>query len=175
MKHGFTLIELMVVIVILGILTSIGVFAFQSSQIKSRDSKRKTDLAQVAKALEMYANDNNGVYPAALNGSIKGCGTRSTGVTECTWGDPFVQTVVFSNGTSAVITYMNKLPKESQENLQYVYQFISPGYRLWARLENSQDASIGEYSQDCVLASLKVSSDSTKCNYVLSSSNLSAP
>jgi len=166
-KHGFTLIELMVVIVILGILTSIGIFAFISSQVKSRDSKRKTDLAQVAKALEMYANDNNGSYPAATNGLIRGCGTRSTAVADCVWGEPFTQNVDFSNGTST-ITYMTKLPKESVSTRTYYYETVSSGYRLYARLENLEDAAIlGEYDIDCGTA--------VDCNYVITSSNAAMP
>ncbi|MCL4360231.1 type II secretion system GspH family protein [Patescibacteria group bacterium] len=40
---GFTLIELLIVIAILGILVRLGLASFLSSQIKSRDSRRKSD------------------------------------------------------------------------------------------------------------------------------------
>src|SRR5512146_841885 len=61
-KKGFTLIELMIVMVIMGILAAIGVTAFMSSQTKARDAQRKGNLKAFAGALELYYNDK-GVYP----------------------------------------------------------------------------------------------------------------
>ena len=52
LHHGFTLIELLVVITIIGILAGIGLNSFQSSQKKSRDATRKSDLRQISHALE---------------------------------------------------------------------------------------------------------------------------
>ena len=62
MKKGFTLIELLVVIAILGLLATVGLSSFRTSQLKGRDSKRKSNLSQIQKALEMYYNDY-GQYP----------------------------------------------------------------------------------------------------------------
>ena len=56
---GFTLIELLVVMAILGILTTIVASSFSSSQEKAHDARRKSDLEGLAKALEVYYNDNN--------------------------------------------------------------------------------------------------------------------
>ncbi len=53
-KKGFTLIELMVVIALVAVLTSIGFAAFNGIQSKTRDSKRKQDLKQLSIALELY-------------------------------------------------------------------------------------------------------------------------
>lgn len=61
-KIGFTLIELMIVISVIGILSTIGMASFQNSQRRSRDAKRKADLEIVRSALEMYRSDL-GVYP----------------------------------------------------------------------------------------------------------------
>jgi len=72
MKKGFTLIEIMVVITILGVLIAMVSGSFMASQKKSRDLRRKSDLAQISKALEFYSNDN-GRYPAASGGLIEGC------------------------------------------------------------------------------------------------------
>lgn len=61
-KAGFTLIEVLVVAVIIGILVAIGVVAYISAQRNARDAKRKSDLEAVKQALEMYRADN-GSYP----------------------------------------------------------------------------------------------------------------
>lgn len=59
---GFTLIEILVVIAILGVLVSIGSFAWGAAAAKSRDNTRKTDLARIKNVLEQYNTDNRG-YP----------------------------------------------------------------------------------------------------------------
>jgi prepilin-type N-terminal cleavage/methylation domain-containing protein len=65
-KHkqaAFTLLELLVVIAILALLTGLGLRTFGTVQQKSRDSRRKQDLQNISKALEIYFNDFKR-YPA---------------------------------------------------------------------------------------------------------------
>ncbi len=55
-------------IAIIGLLASVVLLALNSARQKSRDAKRVADARQVASALELYYNDNNG-YPAATGTS----------------------------------------------------------------------------------------------------------
>lgn len=64
-QKGFTLIEVLVVIAIIGVLASIVLVALNSSRQKGRDTKRVADMRQVNQALEIYSHDYGG-YPAAL-------------------------------------------------------------------------------------------------------------
>jgi len=157
-KKGFTLIELLIVIMLLGFLSIMGFSLFQGSQKRSRDIRRKTDLRQVAKALEMYANDYG--YPLAESEKIKGCGTPTTtppAITACSWGSIWNVTI----GTTPVV-YMQKLPTDPGSG-SYCYQMIGSGYKLFAILE----------SDDADKISLPVSCNGqTIYNYVLRSSNL---
>lgn len=57
MKKAFTLIELLVVIAIIGILAAMILVNVSSGRAKSRDTKRKNDLAQLQKALAMFHID----------------------------------------------------------------------------------------------------------------------
>ena len=59
---GFTLIEILVVVTIIGLLTLTAVVTYGAFLKQSRDAKRKTDLGQVAAALEMYRS-NSDTYP----------------------------------------------------------------------------------------------------------------
>lgn len=67
-KHaGFTLIEVMVVVVILGILAAIVVPRIMSSPEKARMVKVKQDILAIQNALDLYKLDN-AVYPSTEQG-----------------------------------------------------------------------------------------------------------
>lgn len=60
---GFTLIEMLVVISIIGILATLAFSSYSGAQKQTRDTQRKSDLNQYRNALENYAAANNGLYP----------------------------------------------------------------------------------------------------------------
>lgn len=60
--NGFTLIEILIVISIIGILAAFALTSYQGAQKQSRDTQRKSDLSQYRIALEAYYNAH-GNYP----------------------------------------------------------------------------------------------------------------
>jgi prepilin-type N-terminal cleavage/methylation domain-containing protein len=67
LRHGgFTLLELLVVIAVIGLLASIILASMTQSRAKGRDAKRRQDLRQLQTALELFYSTNGG-YPFALN------------------------------------------------------------------------------------------------------------
>lgn len=81
--RGFTLIELMVAVAIVGILVGIAVPSYQDSVRKSRRGQVKADLAEAAQAMERYYTTNNTYVGAnlatmGLNQSPKGGDARYT-------------------------------------------------------------------------------------------------
>jgi len=61
-QKGFTIIELLIVIVVIGILAAIGFVAYGNVTKSARDSDRQADASALAKkAEEFYAG--NGIYP----------------------------------------------------------------------------------------------------------------
>jgi prepilin-type N-terminal cleavage/methylation domain-containing protein len=65
-QSGFTIVELLIVIVIIGILATLVIVTFSGVQQRARDSERKTDINAVAGQLEaFYAS--NGYYPPQVD------------------------------------------------------------------------------------------------------------
>ncbi len=71
-QSGFTIVELLIVIVVIGILAAITIVAFNGVQQRGRDTKRTTDISSVKQVLEMYKADN-GTYPAVCSADNSGC------------------------------------------------------------------------------------------------------
>lgn len=62
---GFTIVELLIVIVVIAILAAITIVAYNGIQGRARDSQRVADMQSIVKALELYKT-TNGSYPAAV-------------------------------------------------------------------------------------------------------------
>lgn len=62
-RRGFTIVELLIIIVVIAILAAITVVAYNGVQQRGRDSERTADVQAIVKALELYYVDN-GNYPA---------------------------------------------------------------------------------------------------------------
>ena len=62
-KKGFTLIELMIVVAIIGILAAIAIPKFADLINKSKEGATKGALSSVRSALQVYYGDNEGVFP----------------------------------------------------------------------------------------------------------------
>lgn len=114
MKKGFTLLEVILIIVILGVLATLISGNFITSLKKGRDARRKADLEQIQRALEMYYEDKK-AYPTSIS-----------------FGDQLI------DPASGKI-YMQKIPNDpSGGNYKYVYDSTNNGYKLYACLENTQ-------------------------------------
>lgn len=167
LQSGFTLVELLVVIAILGILSTIGLAAFSSTQARGRDAQRKSDLKQIASALEIYYNDYE-VYPSSsVNGKMLGC--PSTTSTECTWGS--------SQFTDSKTVYLKTMPKDPAGNFKYYYRTVKSGqgFQLYAELENSQDVSTcigGNCGSHNDLPSGVSCGSGITCNFAITSPNV---
>ncbi|HSW90781.1 MAG TPA: type II secretion system protein [Candidatus Saccharimonadales bacterium] len=81
-RSGFTIVELLVVITVIGILATITVVSYNGVHARTRDDRRRTDVANIIKAMELYYSDNNS-YPTPLTntGSAINNGWYSSGDT----------------------------------------------------------------------------------------------
>jgi prepilin-type N-terminal cleavage/methylation domain-containing protein len=74
LKQGFTVIELLVVIVVIGVLASITIIVNNGAQADARDTQRRSDVHRIADALEIYFSDHGDFLEAG-----SGCGSSGGG------------------------------------------------------------------------------------------------
>ena len=161
MRKGFTLIELLVVILILGVLAALITGNFFTSLKKGRDAKRKADLEQIQRAVEMYYEDK-GSYP----------------VFTFPFGKMLCETVTCSLGEK---TYMQKVPNDpTSASTHYLYVSSGTDYKIYACLENDQqilpypDALSPSLAFNCPTECFaQDGAKRIKCIYGVSSSNAS--
>jgi type II secretion system protein G len=136
--HGFTLLELLAVITIIGVLATLALFGVNDSLKRGRDSRRISDLQSIRAALEQYYLDN-GTYPASP------CGVDCNGYhlsCQATWG---------TLGTE-LAPYLQNLPKDPKTSscggpwtdnfFNYAYGNVftnPPQYDLTAQLESKRN------------------------------------
>jgi len=83
-QSGFTIVELLIVIIVIGILATLVIVTFTGIQQKARNNQRQTDVAAVASHVEAF-NAQNGYYPSLadlqsatfLSTSLKGLDPES--------------------------------------------------------------------------------------------------
>lgn len=135
---GFTMIEIMIVMTIIGMIVAMGGAAYSNAVRQGRDARRKVDLDQIRSALELYrSNDVNGTYPT----------------------DNYPGTIPSYLDQSKVQSYL-KVPVDPGNKKQYFY-------RAYQSDGTSQCGAVGQYCRDYTLATrLETAKTSSTCYWV---------
>lgn len=99
-KHGFTLVEILVAISVISVLSTIAYSIFSTALKNTRDNERIHDLKTVQRALEAYRHDNGG-YPV-------------------TWNLPSSEVLISANKV-----YLNNIPRDKKSDQNYNYMGLS--------------------------------------------------
>jgi prepilin-type N-terminal cleavage/methylation domain-containing protein len=103
-KKGFTLVELLVVISIIGLLSTIAIVSLGSARAKSRDTKRVADMKQMFTALEQYYTDYSGYPTVATVGAYPSIAAVNDIVLGSTNADVLSNTNAAAPGSSCTTT-----------------------------------------------------------------------
>ncbi|MBU4512627.1 type II secretion system GspH family protein [Patescibacteria group bacterium] len=144
-KLGFTLVELLVVISIIGLLSTLAIVALNNARAKARDAKRKADLRQIQKAFDLYYDKYDRFPPEGL------CWDTSVGSGGCVLPTPLQDYWDPNSDLQDLVTegFMGRVPVDPLNNGSYYYNYepdqIGQGtppctvsccrYTLWATLE----------------------------------------
>ncbi len=111
-RSAFTLVEIMVVVVLIGLLAAIAIPAFIRSKEHSVASRMINDLRQIEASFQRYALENGswpppgapGVEPAGMAGYLPNCYTQTTAVGgSFSWsGSPNNRIYLISTPTAAL-------------------------------------------------------------------------
>jgi len=122
--HGFTLVELLIVIVIIAILAAITIVTYNGIQGRGRDSARNQALQQIENALAMYYAEN-GQYPTSGGSTISGITSWNT-TADASW----------NTLAAALQPYMSPLPTDPTAT-QNVNVLVTPSAYDFAYFSNS--------------------------------------
>lgn len=129
--RGFTLIELMVVVLIIGLLASAVVLNVNKSRKQGRDAKRISDLNTVASALESYYADKH-QYPISQILAVPYPGSKRN-------YEDMVQEELIGNSNN----YLKSIPRDPLGNIgdfgyRYSTNDIGSEYNLAVHLETDK-------------------------------------
>lgn len=143
-RQGFTLIEILIAVAIIGILTAIGIVSYASVNKRARDAKRFGDIEQIRSALEMYRSDI-GYYPAVNTSGFDVAVNLSTELTTTAIYLPSIPT----DPQPAAHAYRYMATAQDSLSLNYY------GYCLCTYLETQISKSstcgvVSELPEDCI-------------------------
>jgi len=103
-KDGFTFVELLVTVTIMAVMMAVAIVSYSSTNVRSRDTKRKADLETIRSALEI-CRSNYGEYPTDIYDSVICTDTDATVTLRTTPKDPKTSGVyIYSRLTTTTYT-----------------------------------------------------------------------
>lgn len=116
-KRGFTLVEILIVVVILGILAAIVIPQFTGASTEAKLSSLVSDLQSMRSQIELYKLQHNEAIPSFTLAADPGTGEMVNGLTGTTLIDG---TLVAAGTADSYGPYLMKMPTNQFNNLDTV-------------------------------------------------------
>ena len=160
-RNGFTLIEILVVVTILGILAAIVIVATQDYVHQANESIAKDNLRTLRNTVQLYTLQHNNVPPGYVNGELVNDSFIiqltektnaqgeyiSSGAEGCRFG-PYLQSMPFNpfnNKEKSVLTITGDFPAEATGEQGWLYQPFSKMVKLNAAGSDTQGVKYYDY------------------------------
>ena len=171
-KHkGFTIVELMVVIVVIAILARVVFVAFNNVQARSRDTIRKNDVSSLAKQIQIYAQQRQswsgiacGDTTNTMSGYTNVTYAPNSTITDCL--KTFYDTNKQLNDPSGCVS-MTDTAAACKQNIRSAYKAVSTGahYFIVTKLE-TETGQLSGYT-DADASGIKAGLITEGFNYIL--------
>ena len=134
MKKGFSLVELMIVVAVLGILAAIVVPQFQSQATEAKESAAKSNLRTLRGAIELYTAQHSGIPPGYPNNNPTESPSMDSFATQMVTNGRYLSSIPenpFNNKKlMKVLANSESFPAEATGNFGWIYQPATKTIRL---------------------------------------------
>ncbi|KJU83324.1 type IV pilin [Candidatus Magnetobacterium bavaricum] len=145
---GFTLVEMLITLVIMGILAAVAIPTYTGQREKARRAEAKTNLETIRLLLEQYFNDN-------------GCYYR-------TGGPPTVCTNSALSGVANIQSFLPGFKPGNTQGLNFEYFITTTGATATAYIAGAVDKSVAttiSAGATCAAGEMKVDNNNNRCGF----------
>lgn len=136
-KYGFTLVEIIIVIVVIGILSTVGAFTYTGVQSEARDGQRQSQATIIANALEEYY-EQNGEYPICIDNSYPLASNPKSVLTKID-EKVFIAPRANDINNESVNCITEPVTSISEDAFSYQYDNASKNWKLWYISETEEE------------------------------------
>lgn len=150
-KKGFTIVELLIVIVVIGILATLVIVTFTGIQQKGRNTQRKTDINAITSHVEAFYAET-GSYPTYAQLADAGWrGINTKGLKEDALIDP--------KGGTAILT------NDAGDTTHYGYTSLNEAGTACGVLDATATLTTGDQTTDCASFVLTATLEDNKATH----------